>query len=381
MHALFATCAPGLEKWLQRELDGLGAEATEPTAGGVAFQGSDAVLYRVALCSGLTMALRVRIGRFVARRFDQIVRHVSGLDWGQWLTASTPVAVSVTARKSRLYHTGAVAERVQEGLRQSLSSPASADAKPTDASPLGIAVRLFRDECTVSLDVSGEPLYRRGYRLATAKAPLRPDLAWALLQLSGWSPQSALIDPFCGAGTICIEAAAMARRLPPGRLRSFAFMQAANFKPGLWADIKAKAMRDARPAPAPIVGSDRDAGAIAAATANAERAGVEVQWEEAPLGRASALHEPVAASGMWVSNPPYGRRTGDASRLLNLYQSIGHRHRGLPEQWRLALVVSDMRLARATGVPLMKALMTDHGGSKIHIAVESDATSGSGAES
>ncbi|MEM7674768.1 MAG: hypothetical protein AAF449_02065 [Myxococcota bacterium] len=374
MHTLFATCAPGLERWLQLELNGLGAQETVRTAGGVSFQGSDAVLYRVALESGLAMALRVRIGRFVARRFDQIVRHVSELDWGRWLPAADPVAVSVTARKSRLYHTGAVAERVQEGLRKyfgSGSTAPSSGAEAADAAPWGISVRLFRDECTVSLDVSGEPLYRRGYRLATAKAPLRPDLAWALLLLSGWSPDTALIDPFCGAGTVCIEAAAMAQKLPPGRLRSFAFMRAINFKPGLWADVKAEAMRAARPPPSPILGSDRDAGAIAAATANADRAQVMVQWEEAALGRATALREP-AATGMLVSNPPYGRRTAEASRLLNLYQSIGHRRRGLPASWRLALVVADMRLARATGVPLAKALSTVHGGAKVHFAMETD---------
>lgn len=351
---------------MAEELSVLGALNLKQEAGGVAFAGDLDLMYRAALESGLASALRVRLGRFGATRFEHIVRGVAALPWRPWLDASHGISIRVTARKSRLYHSTAIAERVVVGLGQALGR--SIRVEPNAV--WQVVVRLLRDDCSVSLDVTGEPLYRRGYRQATGKAPLRPDLARALLVVAGWDPTTALVDPFCGAGTICIEAAALACRLPPGRLRRFAFMDAPEFDERRWKTVVEAAAAAARPAPNVIVGSDRDAGAVAAARDNAARAGVDVRWLQAPLGRSAPFLEPPSESGLWASNPPYGRRIGDASALRSLYQSIGQRRRQLPPQWRLALVVSSLALVRATGIPMRSLVMTDHGGTKVRLMVE-----------
>ena len=356
------------------ELETLGVGRPSAVPGGVEFDDAVEALYRVALRSGLASGLLVRLGEFEARRFEQVVRGVAALPWRAWIGRYDPVQVRVTARKSRLYHTTAIAERVLRGLHEAVGARPADDAS-TDA--WRVAVRLVNDRCAVSLDLTDEPLYRRGYRLATAKAPLRPDLARALLVVSGWDPQTPLIDPFCGAGTICIEAAAMARGLPPGRLRNFAFMRAAFFDADRWERIRTSGMKAVlTEAPALVWGSDRDAGAVRAAKENAERAGVDIQWEVAPLGRASSVRVPPADVGALISNPPYGRRTGDLARLRNLYQSLGEQRRRLPKGWRMALVVADGQLARATQVRLRSALLTDHGGTKVRFMVETPGDAG-----
>ena len=365
---IFAACAPGLEPWLVAELTALGMTAPRSEAGGAEFEADERALFRVALSSGLATALRVRMGTFVASRFEQLVRSVEALDWSPWVRPGDHVEVKATSRKSRLYHTTAIAERVVAGVERAVGGSLSPKGALREWTVL---VRLLRDRCVVSLDVTGAPLYRRGYRLATAKAPLRPDLAHALLQVSGWDRRSALVDPFCGAGTICIEAAAMARSLPPGRLRTFGFMQAPGFDESVWRGVRDELVSRARmEAPAPILGSDRDAGAVDAAKANAERAGVAVEWEHAPLGRASSIRRTDIEAGMWISNPPFGARVGDVKKLRHLYQSIGAARGSMIGAWRLALAVADPRLGAATGVPLESKVMTDHGGTKIRLMVE-----------
>jgi Predicted N6-adenine-specific DNA methylase len=170
------------------------------------------------------------------------------------------VEFRVTSRKSRLYHQDAVAQRMMGAVAARLSGiPAGGD------SPQEFIVRLFRDECTVSADASGDLLHRRGYRLASGKAPLRETLAAAMLAAAGWDRVAPLLDPMCGSGTIPIEAALLARRVPPGLGRGFAFERWPGFDADAWEAVRATARGRILPqAPSPIQGSDRDAGAVAA---------------------------------------------------------------------------------------------------------------------
>lgn len=371
---LFASCLPGLEPLLADELAGLGVERIDVLPGGVAFEGDVRTVMHVNLASGLATHVLARAGEFEARGFAELVRKTAAIDWGRWF-APGPVAVRVRSRKSRLYHTGAIEQRVREGLAERLGEtlpPGEED--DAEAPRAALVVRIERDRCTLSLDTSGPPLHRRGWRLETAKAPLREDLARALLVASGWDAESPLVDPFCGSGTIVAEAAIRARRLPPGRLRRFAFEATPLFDTTLWHEVRTAAWSDVlERAPGPIRGSDRDEGAVAAARANAERAGVvnDVQFDRAPMSGAPWLSgEPdPLAQGWVVSNPPHGQRVGRADRLRSLYQSLGTRLRALPEAWRVALLVADRRIALATGVPLETAFLTDHGGTKVRAMV------------
>jgi putative N6-adenine-specific DNA methylase len=223
-------------------------------------------------------------------------------------------------------------------------------------------VRLDHDHCTISIDSSGAHLRERGYRQATAKAPLRETLAAALLLQAGYDPNQPLLDPFCGSGTFAIEAALMARNLAPGLHRRFAFTHWRNFETQTWGDLL-RAARNAQreSAPAPIYASDRDAGAVAAATANAERAGVadSIHFQRAAL---SAV-EPPAGTGLVICNLPYGKRIGDDVR--NLYAQFGNVVREKFSGWRVGLIAGSPALAKQTRLPFEEPLWIENGGLRV----------------
>jgi putative N6-adenine-specific DNA methylase len=229
-------------------------------------------------------------------------------------------------------------------------------------------VRLVDDEVTLSVDSSGGLLHRRGYRQATAKAPLRETLAAALLLAVEWDGSVPLVDPLCGSGTIPIEAALLARRIPPGWARRFAFERWPEFQPSVWAYVREEAGRDIRDrAPAPIVAADRDAGAIEACTSNVERAGVSGDLSIHCAALSTTLRAPDLAAlppGLVLTNPPYGIRVGDSAHLRDLYASLGNALR-LLDGWSLGFVSSDPALAASTGLELHHRLTISTGGLRI----------------
>jgi putative N6-adenine-specific DNA methylase len=252
-----------------------------------------------------------------------------------------------------------------------------APAESDDPSQL-ILVRMLHDRCTISVDSSGPLLHLRGYRQALAKAPLRETLAAAALLATAWRGDTPLIDPMCGSGTIPIEGALIARRIAPGLGRHFAFESWPDFDSRLWDDVVAAAKaRVIAHAPAPIMGSDRDAGAIHAAVSNADRAGVlgDVEFSERPI---SAI-QPSATPGFIVSNPPYGVRVGERDRLRNLYAQLGNVLRVKCRGWRFALLSADPQLERQLRFRLEPILRTSNGGIDVRV-VAGEVTAGLGAD-
>jgi putative N6-adenine-specific DNA methylase len=227
-------------------------------------------------------------------------------------------------------------------------------------------VRIVDDELTVSVDSSGALLHRRGYRLASAKAPIRETHAAAMLLASDWDGSVPLVDPLCGAGTIPIEAALLARHIPPGWQRRFAFECWPEFKPSVWQYVRGEAGNAMlERSAAPIVAADRDAGAIEACTANAERAGVAADLSIHRAALLTTLAAPdlaALAPGLVLTNPPYGVRVGEGGRLRDLYASLGNAMRGPLASWALGFVTSDHALAGATGLAAQPALDTRTGG-------------------
>jgi putative N6-adenine-specific DNA methylase len=360
--SLFAVTAPGLESLTGRELAQLGLLPSGTEPGGVAFQGSLIDVARANLWLRTATRVLVRLGSFHARALGELERKSAKLPWRDWLAPGVPLAVRVTCRKSRLFHQRAVAERIVAAAGAPGATVAGAAPDDEEECPGQlVVVRVFRDECTVSLDSSGALLHRRGYRLQTAKAPLRETLAAGLLIASGWHPDEPLIDPFCGSGTIPIEAALLARRLPPGGRRDFAFQRWPSWDAARWPGLLQQANEIALArAPAPIVGADRDAGAIAAARANADRAGVadDVEFRHAAL---SAL-TPPAGLGHLVTNPPYGVRVGEAAALRDLYARLGQVARERLAGWHVSLLVPSTAPERATGLGFRPVLRTRNGG-------------------
>lgn len=366
---LFAACAPGLEPLLAEEVLALGATSAI-VPGGIEFEGDLAQIYRANLELGLALFVLARVATFRATKFPELVRKIEAVDFSPWIGRNQNMGMRVRARASRLYHTGAIEERVRNGLGASLGRPPLPLAE-NESGPL-LHVRMDADECTLSVDTSGESLHRRGYRQATAKAPFREDLARALIRLSGWNRKSIFADPLTGSGTLPIEAALLARDLPPGANRRFAFMNSPNFNSTLFETIRKQSLARSVPhLPFSILGSDRDPGAIRAATENATRAGVEndLRLDCAPLSTAPFQSHTKEPDGALILNPPWGQRIGETNDLRALYQTIGKLIRALPPRWHAAVATSDPKLAQSLGAGLTSALLTDVGGTKVRMYV------------
>lgn len=364
--------APGLEAITAGELQALGLTPGALEPGGVAFDATLTNLARANLWLRTATRVLVRVTAFHVRALGELERKAKAIPWRDWLPAGVPVELRVTSKKSRLYHQKAIAERIGTGIVAAGWSVTTGreepegDEEPAEPAepPQLVVVRVFRDECTLSLDSSGALLHRRGYRLATAKAPLRETLAAALVSASGWNPATPLVDPMCGSGTIPIEAAMLARRIAPGRHRHFACERWPGWDARQWATSLAEADAGVLPhAPAPILGADRDAGAIRAALANAERAGVagDITFREAAL---SAL-EPPAGTGALVTNPPYGVRVGERGPLRDLFARLGQVAREQLPGWTVTLLLPESPLERETRLAFREAFATSNGGLRV----------------
>jgi putative N6-adenine-specific DNA methylase len=379
---LFVACAPGLEPLLVTELIELGIEGPAATAGGVGCFGDRAAIYRLNLGCGLGLRVLERAAEFMVRDLSKLERVAGALEWERWLSPGRGVRVRAHAKRSRLYHTKAIAERIEHGIAKRMGGrvqfhldaaqgPGGGDIGGVDVGenerePVLVQVRIVRDRCTVSIDTTGTLLHKRGWRAATGKAPLREDIARALLRLGGWRPGLALFDPLTGAGTLPIEAATIAAGLPPGNGRSFSCMRGPDFDPQLFEAVRAQLRRPPDESGASIVGGDRDAGVIESARANAARAGVadRVELVQRSLGD-SALPNLIGQGTVLLGNPPWGHRTGDVARLRDLYASFGHLAQRLPKPVHVALATSDPALAGATKLGLERRVLTDHGGIKV----------------
>jgi putative N6-adenine-specific DNA methylase len=315
----------------------------------------------------------VRAAEFHASTFHELERRVKKVEWSRYLSRGGPVRFRVTCRKSKLYHSDAVAERFENALVSQLN--ATIGDRDSDEDNDGDAqlfiVRLANDLCTVSADSSGELLHRRGYRQAVAKAPLRETLAAAMLVGSEWDTSKPLVDPMCGSGTIAIEGAMMSRNMAPGVARSFAFEKWPDFDQSAWNQLRDEAREKERSsAEAPIVSSDRDAGAVEAAKSNAERAGVsgDIEIEQRPLSAATFPDTP----GWIVCNPPYGLRIGETAPLRNLYSTLGKILRTKAPSYLLALLSADRKLEAQVGVRFTEIFRTTNGGIPVRLVTSRD---------
>ncbi len=369
----YAVTAPGLEPVTATELTALGMETGDTEPGGIPFRADEAELYAANLHLRTASRVLVRVAEFQATSFRDLESRARAIPWERFVVAGRPVQLRVTCRKSRLYHSDAVAERVRDAISHRLGAPtpslAPADEEGEGGEAQLFVVRFSHDRCTISVDASGRLLHLRGYRQAVGRAPLRETLAAAMLLASGWDPELPLVDPMCGSGTIAIEAAMLSRQIAPGLRRSFAFQNWPEFRADIWAELRAAAMAAIHPAArSAIQASDRDAGAIAATIANAERAGVAS--DITATQRALSSIDPIPSPTGWlVTNPPYGHRVGDVERLRALYARLGQVARTLHPGWIVAMLVADPRLEGQVGLPFEDAFRTTNGGIWVRLAV------------
>jgi 23S rRNA (guanine2445-N2)-methyltransferase / 23S rRNA (guanine2069-N7)-methyltransferase len=357
-HDFFAAVPKGLESLLADELRALGARAVDATVAGVSFHGPLVLAYRVCLWSRFANRVLLPLASFPAPTPEALYDGIRSIDWRHHLPVTGTLSVDFHTALSQVSHShyGAlkVKDAVVDQFRDACGERPSVAREHPD---VRINVYLRRDLARVSLDLSGESLHRRGYRQEGVLAPLKENLAAAILALAGW-PQlagdgGALLDPMCGSGTLPIEAAFMAGDVAPGLLRPhFGFLRWEGHQPQLWDELleEARQRREAglRKLP-PIIGYDADAGAVRHALANVEKAGLRglVHIEKRNYGEARPPKG--VESGLLVANPPYGERLGEEQALTPLYSGLGELLRGHFPGWRGAVFTGNPRLALRLG--------------------------------
>ncbi len=353
---IFLVATPGLEGPLCAEARAKGFKA-KTVPGGVTLKGGWPEVWRANLEIRGASRVLARIGAFRADHLSLLDKRARQFPWGDVLRKDVAFRVEASCKKSRIYHSGAAAQRIERAISEELGAPVSPEAE------VCVKARIEKDLCTIAVDTSGEPLHKRGHKQAVAKAPMRETMASLFLRQCGFDGTEPVVDPMCGSGTFVIEAAEIAANLQPGRSRRFAFEQLTSFDPAAW-----QRMRSTHSGATPAVrfyGSDLDAGAIRMSRANAERAGVAGITEFQQLA-IEDLAAPAGPPGLVIVNPPYGDRVGEKARLKSLYRTLGQTLLTRFAGWRVGLVTDEASLADATGLPFaLSAAPVLHGGLRV----------------
>lgn len=361
MAAFFATCPKGLELLLRDELAALGAEGAREALAGVHFEGPLEVAYRACLWSRLASRILLRLAEFDAADADALYDGVQRIDCTAHLAEGGTLAVDAVGSTAGLTHSQFVALRSKDAIVDQLR--AARGTRPdvdTEAPSVRVNLRLHRGRATLSLDLSGTPLHRRGWRQGQGEAPLKENLAAAMLLRADWpavfAAGGALVDPMCGAGTLLIEGALMAADVAPGLRRDhFGFLGWAGHDAALWerlrAEAEARASAGLRALPARFFGRDLDGAVLNEARRNAQAAGV-AGFLHLARGAAESLARPEECSGpgLVICNPPYGERLGQREAVGALYHAFGARLRSAFGDWRAAIIIADDDLGRVLGL-------------------------------
>lgn len=350
VQSFFAITVPGLERLCYRELSAMPGTVSHAAAvpGGVAFEGRLTDMYCANLNLRMPTRILMRIARFKASNFRQLERHLDKVPWELHIQPATGIDIRATAIHSRLYHTAAVAERVKKAIHARLGT--ASPSHPAGDEPRVVQTLLVRahaDNFVISMDSSGEPLYKRGLKAQGGKAPLRENLAAAALLWAGYTGRQPLLDPMCGSGTFSLEAALISSHTPPGWHRDFAFMNWPAFKPRQWRHLKKARSLTIVPLPEPsIFASDKDPGACASLSSVVQQndlsravSVMERDFFDLSPGHCSRL------PGVVALNPPYGVRLGTIREARKLYTEIAAKLRNDYQKWRIALLLPDRRLA------------------------------------
>jgi putative N6-adenine-specific DNA methylase len=346
----FSTCPRGLENVLADELSALGAQDVETVDGGASFSGEFALCYAVNLESRVASRVLWRVAQGRYRTEVDLYAAARAVPWHDWFTVDHTIRVDVAGVrapvKSLEFVTLRVKDAICDAFRETRGSRPSVDTRTPDAR---VHAFLEADAYTLYLDTSGEALFKRGYRVSAGDAPLRENLAAGILRLTGWQPDMPLLDPMCGSGTFLCEAAMIALDRAPGLDREFGFEKLSVFNAGEWQDLKARARNRIRPSNAlQLYGSDRYGEALKLARANLAVLGVD---SEVSLKQADLIEMPApAASGIMVTNPPYGVRMNEQDALAQLYPKIGDALKKKYAGWTAYIFTADLRLPKLIGL-------------------------------
>ena len=354
----FATCPLGVADLLAAELKSFGAAEVRELKSGVEFSGELEIAYRACLWSRTASRVLTPLATIDASTAQALYQNVLQIDWAAHVAPNGTLAVDFAGTSAGITHTrfGAlkVKDAIVDQLREKFGERPSVDTQHPD---LRINVHVHRERATISIDLSGESLHRRGYRERGVAAPLKENLAAALLIRAGWPALAldgaAFIDPLCGSGTILIEAAFIARDIAPGLLRQhFGFTRWRGHDAALWQKLheEAEQRKSACSNPLPLLrGYDHDPHAVNAAIANLKAAGL-LHVAHVERRELADLQQEGGGHGLIVTNPPYGERIGDQNNLRELYRSLGERLREQFAGWKAAVLTGNPPLARELGI-------------------------------
>lgn len=335
-----APCHFGLEAVLKREIIELGYEITSVEDGRVTFIGDAEAVCRANVFLRTAERILIKVGQFHAETFDELFEGTKALPWEEYLPQNAKFWVAKAASvKSKLFSPSDIQSIMKKAMVERMRKVYRVNWFPEDGDAFPIRVFLHKDEVTVSLDTTGESLHKRGYRKLTAKAPIAENLAAALIMLTPWNKTRILVDPFCGSGTIPIEAAMMAANMAPGMNRSFlaeSWTHIISRKEWYACMDEAAELVDFSQMP-DIQGYDIDDEMVRIARENAKLAGVE-QYIHFQRRGIEALSHPKKY-GFIITNPPYGERMEDKNTIASIYRTLGERYRQL-DSWSLYMITS-----------------------------------------
>ncbi len=371
---LLATCPKGIEGLLVDELTALGAEPGKTTVAGVYFSADQATAYRVCLWSRLANRVILLLAReAMIETAEQVRDVVARISWSQHLAPGKTLAVDFHGRSDHIRHTRFGAQTVKDGVVDALQLAGqerpNVDTKTPD---LRIYAHLHRANLSLGIDLSGESLHRRGYRRDVGHAPLKENLAAALLVRAGWPERAKagepLIDPLCGAGTLLIEAALMAADQAPNLNRErFGFHGWAGHQEAVWSELKreaeARASIGRKRCKTELMGFDQSPAALTAAKSNAMRAGIPalITLHGQSLAQLTRPETLTAEQGLLITNPPYGERLGELPELVQLYAQLGEKAKALFPGWTLAMFTGNPDLGHRLGLRAHKQYALKNG--------------------
>lgn len=348
-HEIIAATAFGLEAVAARELEELGYAPKIVSTGRVLFEGDDAAIARANICLRTADRVLLRVGHFGAADFDALFEGVKGLPWEEWIPRDGAAHVNGRSVRSTLSSVPAVQRTVKKAIVERLMSGHGVTSLPETGVKTIVEISLLDDAATVTLDTSGEGLHKRGYRDLVGEAALKETLAAGLVLLSVWRPERALIDPFCGSGTIAIEAALAGLRIAPGINRGFAAEHWGFVNPAVWAQAREEARaRALTKLPVTIHAMDVSEAALSLARRHAERAGVarSIHFQKRDFAELASKAE----YGCTIMNPPYGVRLGEDESVERLYRTFPEVLRRLPT-WSHHILTARPDFERLVGQP------------------------------
>ena len=346
---LIVPCHFGLEAPLKREITELGYEIASVEDGRVTFYGDEEACVRANIFLRTAERVLIKIGSFHAKTFEELFQGTKALPWEEWIPKDGKFWVAKAASvKSALFSPSDIQSVMKKAMVERLRETYHINWFTESGESFPLRVFLLKDEVTIGLDTTGESLHKRGYRKLTAKAPIAENLAAALIMLTPWRGDRILVDPFCGSGTIPIEAAMMAANIAPGMNRSFTAESWGHIigKKNWYEAVDEAAELMQIPADTDIQAYDLDPEMVAIARANAKLAGVEemIHFQQRDI---AALSHPKKY-GFLITNPPYGERLSEKEQLSALYQTIGERFRAL-DSWSMYLITSYEDAEKAIG--------------------------------